>query len=278
MRGRGRSTTSRRLLVVLGGVLLCALASAVAFGRLGADTHNATPIQPRDQTFSCGGPPNFPRSALSNPLGVEKSDDPAARAMVRFVRNFLGVEFPLRGGWRELVRTPDMVLFGGGTTGRVTHDVLVEKVRGSWEATGGGGCTPTLVVPGYDFPTWILRRRPTPNSKTLRLVLETGSCHPDRAGADARGRFDHVEASQHRRAIRLIFFERKDSLPPGTVCAGVGISYRINVRLPNRIGRRALRNAATAPSTLVRYDKSRLESYRFAFRRARTKTVRARMK
>jgi hypothetical protein len=265
---------SRRFLVAAAGVLLSASGSAVAFDKLGADNHDATPIQSREQVLNCGGPPNFPRAALNNPRGVEKSDDPAARAMVRFVRGFEGIEFPLTG-WRELVRTTDLVLFGRGTPGRVTHDVRVERVNGSWRASGGGGCTPMLVVPGYDLPTWILRRKPTPNSKTLRLILETGSCHPDRAAADARGRFDHVEASQHPHAIRLIVFERKDSLPPGTLCAGVGISYPINVRLPNRIGRRALRNAVTAPSTLVRFDRSRLEEYGGAFRGVRGKTVRA---
>jgi hypothetical protein len=225
----------------------CAIAGA---SERRAKRQDAQAIATRDQIYACNGGPPFPRGALNNPVGAESRNDPASRALQRWIDYFDGVEFPRRR-WLELVRTPDLVLFGRVSRGRLTHDVLVERQGSAWRAGRGGGCTPTLSVPGFELPEFALRQRPAPRSRTVRLTVDTGSCDPARASADVRSRFDHVETRPGRLAIRLIVLIREPVLPPNAVCAGVGISYPVDVRLPFRVGRRPFLNAATAPSTRV---------------------------
>jgi hypothetical protein len=122
---------------------------------------------------------------------------------------------------------------------------------GRWKAHEIGFCRPTLVSPGIEATPWTLKRLPKPGARTIHLILHTGSCNPEDPSADIRKRLDHIEFAASPRAIRLLALIRDTQLAPGQICFGVGFRYPLTVRLPDRLGRRVLRDAAFAPSERI---------------------------
>ena len=125
------------------------------------------------------------------------------------------------------------------------------RERGRWTVDSYGECRPSRVVNGMEVPRWDLRRRASPDDRVIQMVVDTGSCHPDRARQDVRRRFDHVELREASDGVELTVFIREDQVGEGNVCAGVGVSYPIDVRLPEPRGDRPLLDGSSIPARRV---------------------------
>jgi hypothetical protein len=209
--------------------------------------------------YECGGA-EFPGAALRSPFGAQRGESGPARALRRFIRAEIRLDGPqaefARPRWRRLVRAPGLAVFGGaGRRGVTDTYVEVERRDGRWAAQRYGECTPKRVVAGSEVVAWTLQpgARVRPGTRRLRVLLQTGSCDPSPAGRRASAARPHrIVVRPSRRSLKVLVLLEPEPLPPDGFCSDVGLALERTLRLPEPVGRRALRDARTYPTTVVR--------------------------
>jgi hypothetical protein len=209
--------------------------------------------------YECGSA-EFPGAALRSPYGAERSGSGPARALRRFIRAEKRLDGPqaefARPRWRRLVREPGLAVFGGaGRRGMTDTYVEIERRDGRWAARRWGQCTPERVVTGSEVVGWTLHPRADvrPGTRGLRVLLETGSCDPSPEGQRRSAARPHrIVVRGGRRSLKVLVLLEPEPLPPDGFCSDIGLTIERTLRLPEPVGRRALRDARTYPTTVVR--------------------------
>jgi hypothetical protein len=209
--------------------------------------------------YECGGI-EFAGAALRSPYGAERGTSGPARALRRFIRAEIRLDGPqaqfARPHWRRLVRRPGLAVFGGaGARGYTDTYVEIARRAGRWRARRYGECTPERVVAGSEVVGWTLQpgSRVRPRTTRLRVVLQTGSCDPSPEGRRRSAARPHrFEVRRSRRSVKVLVLLEPEPLPADGFCSDVGLRLERTLRLPEPVGARALRDARTYPSTVVR--------------------------
>lgn len=238
---------------VLAGVVGVAVGCAALFASFADGQGNG-------RVASCGFGPDFSPTAVHSRTGAELGTDPAAKALLTFLRSF-GAQGPTFGlplhGWKVLRRDANTALYGHSDgLGPVGHAVLMRHRRGKWENESWGGCTPSLVRAGFEIPHFRLARDATFDhlATSLKIVLNSGTCFPDRPDpiADVQSRLDHVEIVRSRDAVIVTVYLRSAPRAADGTCPGKQLYVPIVVTLEQALGHRALRDGSIVPPRLVR--------------------------
>jgi hypothetical protein len=262
---RRRLRRHRQRRAVVGFVALLVVGVAVPGGFRVVDEHEAATSKPTSpsETLECGGV-EFPATAMRGSKDAERGSDVAARTLARFLdtsdaRN--PVPMP-RTGWQVLTAAGDHVLYGhGDQPGRIDRTILVSRrdpISGrsgiSWRARAWRTCTPERVVAGFEVASWQLDGRVSPASRVVPLRVVTSRCASgtDRKPADAR--LDHVDVEVSGDAVTITALLRPQvsSSTGPWFCEQVRDTLHGQATLAEPLGRRALRDGATVPPTVIR--------------------------
>ena len=232
--------------------------ASVTGAALALAADQAVPLRQRPDRVTCGFH-SFPSSALDSHKGVERGSSAPARALARFLRGRDARDYGMpRHGWRTLVRRRHAVEYGhSGPRGQVGIDeATADREYGRWSVGEFGGCDPERVVRAREVVPWHLRlrrhRRLRATDRVLHLELETGTCYPGTdAGEHPERRFDHAEVAYTRHRVGLLVLLRAEQVPRAGACAGVGLLFPRDVKLPSPLGHRTLVDLRTVPATVI---------------------------
>jgi hypothetical protein len=162
-------------------------------------------------SVTCGGP-GFPLSVLDAPGGAENGTDAAAEALRdHLATSDLEIDWLPDTGWKEAVRTDDMVVFiaealPGGEPSLV--QVSVEHRDGSWRVGGWSGCSLQADV-GPDLGLASFRVAPdvdlTPDMTEIEVLVTERACN---SGEDASGRIEEPVATVGAESVTVVFAVR----------------------------------------------------------------------
>lgn len=187
----------------------------------------------------------FPKTALHGHPGAELGHDEPAKAL-RKILSRGPFNFP-KHRYLVLRRTSGTVLYGHISSRSVDLYLAVDRTAGRWTFTNGGSCTPSLVYPGREVPTFTLADRPARSARAIDLDVATGTC--SMASPSPLSRVDRVLESWSRHRLLMTVLLRPESRTPGLPCTKLGIRFRLRVMLPRPLGGRTVYDASLVPPT-----------------------------
>jgi len=186
----------------------------------------------------------LPLDVLSNPLGAEGEDGPAADALRRSIDARVPAgEDPPTDTYRILLETPDQVLYGSG--GEVIDLISVTRTDDRWSARVAGTCTPILELPGLQAARWNLPVDWAAGHDTRRftaLVSEV-TCGD---GQPAGDRVLPPIVKREPTRVLVIFGIVPPAGPAPVACPGV-VPTNYEVDLGEPLGARELLDGGTIP-------------------------------
>jgi hypothetical protein len=196
---------------------------------------------------SCGGAV-FPAAALKALPGAELLSDPASRALAALLAKQPGMPLPSHG-WKVLLRRRADVLYGhADRSGRVTLSALIQRIGDTWTDVDYGGCSASLVRPGFEIPHFLLapHARLAARTRVVRLLLQSDTCSFADV-TDAQRRFDHSDIHYTRRTVIVTAYMRPQQTPRNAICAGIGLNVPVTVTLSRALGHRAVLDGSLVP-------------------------------
>lgn len=191
-------------------------------------------------------PWEFPKTALHGRPGAEFGHDEPAKALRKVLTGRQLENFP-RHRYLVLRRTSGEVLYGHISSRSVDLYLAIGRSAGRWTFKNGGSCTPSLVYPGREVPTFTLAGRPARSAGAIVLYVRTGTCSV--TSPSPLSRVDRVLESWSRHRLLMTVLLRPESPTPGSPCTKLGARFRLRVMLPRPLGGRTVYDGSLVPPT-----------------------------
>ena len=187
-----------------------------------------------------------PVEVFSGPANAEQGSAPAEVALREITATQVFPPLP-DDGWRRGTETDTEATFVHGLLGGPFGPLWVrlEKADEVWKWAGSGTCPPRTTLHGLGAATWTLDAAQPPlgpNTRRLLVDLGPGPCSSG-MGQNERARKPIFRQFGKRLAMIILL----EPLPPGFyTCQGV-IEPPLKVKLPSRLGPRALFDGGSFP-------------------------------
>ncbi|MDQ3879984.1 MAG: hypothetical protein M3295_02745 [Chloroflexota bacterium] len=195
--------------------------------------------------YSCGSEIAFPLAALSQPLGAENANNPAAAALRAHLANspFAGLT-----GWQLVALSGGRALFlrPPATTDPGTPEYLnaqFEVVDNEWRYVRSGACQVQPVIRGLGLGTWELASNGeiSVDTTSFDVLVTEQNCA---SGATPDGRIELADTIYGNDAIVIILGVRP--LPGAQTCPGNPPGL-FTVHLDEAVGGRSLLDGSVFP-------------------------------